>query len=67
MAGVKTWHVHTACLTSRQHNALTNARMLDCIRESTRLRAMVRLWMTNKDFRAAVDKLAVQEDMKDRV
>lgn len=43
-----------------QHRALATARLEDGIQATTRLRAMVELWMTNPDYRRRVDRLAAK-------
>jgi hypothetical protein len=50
-----------------QHKALAAARLEDGIEATTRLRAMVKLWMTDKRFRKSVDELAADDRLKERL
>lgn len=52
---------------AEQHKALAMARLEDGIEATTRLRAMVKLWMEDERFRRRVDKLAADERLKDRL
>jgi hypothetical protein len=50
-----------------QRKALAAARIEDQVEVTTRLRAMVQLWMTNKRFRSEVDELAADMRLKERL
>jgi hypothetical protein len=52
---------------AEQHKALVLARAEDGIEATTRLRAMVKLWMTDKRFRKNVDELAANDRLKERL
>lgn len=52
---------------AEQHKALAMARLEDGIEATTRLRAMVKLWMESEQFRKRVDKLAADERLRDRL
>jgi glucose/arabinose dehydrogenase len=52
---------------TEQHRALATARLEDGIEATTRLRAMVKLWMENEQFRKRVDRLAAEDRLRDRL
>jgi hypothetical protein len=52
---------------AEQHRALATARLEDGIEATTRLRAMVKLWIENERFRKRVNNLAADERLRDRL
>jgi hypothetical protein len=51
---------------AEQYKALATARLEDGIEATTRLRAMVKLWTDNPQFRRQVDKVAAAERERDQ-